>query len=181
MDGRPVPLNRHRTGRGFIYNPSARPQSSLAAAVAEGMRAACGWENVYEETDGGCGLRPVTLLGGDLLELDIVFRMRRPSSHYVSNKVGEGRLKEGWDHDDERVTGGRVDIDNLVKFFMDSLNGVAYDDDRQVVAVKAAKVYDVRGLGEGGIDFRLRKVQGTDLLALADSFFEEEERGYEAE
>ena len=35
----------------------------------------------------------------------------------------------------------RPDIDNLIKAVLDGLNGVAYFDDKQVVAISAAKVY----------------------------------------
>ena len=36
----------------------------------------------------------------------------------------------------------KVDIDNLVKCYMDSLNGVAFHDDVQVVDLVVRKVYD---------------------------------------
>ena len=34
-----------------------------------------------------------------------------------------------------------LDIDNLVKFVMDALNGKAFIDDKQVVALSASKMY----------------------------------------
>lgn len=37
---------------------------------------------------------------------------------------------------------GRPDIDNLVKFYMDCLNGILYEDDKQVVSLVATKVYN---------------------------------------
>lgn len=36
---------------------------------------------------------------------------------------------------------GRPDVDNLVKLVLDALNGLAYDDDAQVVEVTARKFY----------------------------------------
>jgi len=42
----------------------------------------------------------------------------------------------------------RPDIDNYVKAVMDSLNGIAYADDSQIVSLSALKVYSV----EPGID-----------------------------
>ena len=37
------------------------------------------------------------------------------------------------------------DIDNIIKIILDSLNGAAYQDDKQVVAVVARKRYDITG------------------------------------
>lgn len=73
-----------------------------------------GWEVVYEDEDAeGEGevaatrrdLEPVTVLGDALIELNVVFRMRRPRNHYVNNRAGgegEGRLKPGWRDFDDR-------------------------------------------------------------------------------
>lgn len=35
----------------------------------------------------------------------------------------------------------KKDIDNLIKFVLDALNGKAYIDDRQVVSIRSTKVY----------------------------------------
>jgi Holliday junction resolvase RusA-like endonuclease len=37
------------------------------------------------------------------------------------------------------------DIDNIIKIILDGLNGAAYQDDKQVVAVVARKHYDITG------------------------------------
>lgn len=42
----------------------------------------------------------------------------------------------------------RPDIDNVVKCVMDALNGVAYTDDRLVIAISAVKLPRRRGGGE---------------------------------
>lgn len=42
---------------------------------------------------------------------------------------------------DQEPTKLRGDIDNYVKLILDALNGVAWDDDRQVVILTAAKSY----------------------------------------
>jgi len=41
-----------------------------------------------------------------------------------------------------RETHRTVDLDNLVKAVLDGLNGVAYDDDSQVVRIEAELLYD---------------------------------------
>ena len=138
-----------------------------------------GWEVVYEDGGGGGAaalgdLGPLTVFGDALIELSVVFRMRRPRNHYINNRAGgegQGRLKTGWRDCDDRVTGGKTDVDNLLKFFMDSLNGICYDDDRQIVSVKATKVYDAAGEGEGGIDFVMRRIEGGELWNAAEELF----------
>ena len=50
---------------------------------------------------------------------------------------------------------------------MDSLNGVAYDDDRQIAKLDVVKVYDSEGEGTGGIDLVVRVLNPEDLLAAA--------------
>ena len=51
----------------------------------------------------------------------------------------------------------RPDIDNIVKVVMDGLNGIAYDDDSQVVEVSASKSY---GLGYEGLLITLEGLDG---------------------
>ena len=41
-----------------------------------------------------------------------------------------------------RSTKHRVDLDNLIKSILDALNGIAYDDDVQIVQLEARKDYD---------------------------------------
>ena len=35
----------------------------------------------------------------------------------------------------------KPDCDNIAKIICDALNGVAYDDDKQIVALKVTKIY----------------------------------------
>lgn len=53
-------------------------------------------------------------------------------------------------------TSTRADIDNLVKSVLDGLNGVAYDDDRQVDILIAQKQY---GCEEDSIIINIMKIQ----------------------
>lgn len=50
----------------------------------------------------------------------------------------------------------RPDIDNIVKVVLDGLNGIAYEDDSQVVEVNAKKVY---GLGYEGVHINVEAVR----------------------
>ena len=57
---------------------------------------------------------------------DLLFRFTRPKSHTRKQK------ESGWHT-------GKADIDNLQKLVFDALNGVAYDDDKQIAFVIAYK------------------------------------------
>lgn len=66
--GKPVPLRRHRTSRGFMYNPSARNQEEFRQVVSQ--------------------ILPSLMMGpyfgeDDFLAINIVFHLRRPKSHFV--------------------------------------------------------------------------------------------------
>lgn len=57
---------------------------------------------------------------------DLLFRFTRPKSHTRKQR------ESGWHT-------GKADIDNLQKLVFDALNGVAYDDDKQIAFVIAYK------------------------------------------
>ena len=57
---------------------------------------------------------------------DLLFRFTRPKSHTKKQR------ESGWHT-------GKADIDNLQKLVFDALNGVAYDDDKQIAFVTACK------------------------------------------
>jgi Holliday junction resolvase RusA-like endonuclease len=42
----------------------------------------------------------------------------------------------------------KPDIDNIVKAYLDSMNGIVYKDDTQVVSLHATKVYGTVGMVE---------------------------------
>lgn len=128
--GNPLPLRRHRTSRGFVYNPSAANQKSFRESV-EGL--------VFQGLTGSNVKAP--LWGPEhVLAVSIIFRMKRPNSHFISNKRGPERLRSSA----PRQTSGamRTDVDNLAKFVLDSLNGLLYADDRQIASLHVTKLFD---------------------------------------
>lgn len=169
--GNPLPLRRHRTKRGFVYNPSAAAQESFKTVVRQHF------ENVnpstltksqaiprnHSQTSSEIIItddddkKPTMHIGSEIssvlfesyqqLAMTVVFYMKRPKSHFVSSKAGPGRLRLPYN-----LTSGETvnsmyptstsDVDNLAKFVLDSLNGVLYEDDRQVISLHAIKVYD---------------------------------------
>ncbi len=81
--------------------------------------------------------------------LTVWFCMPRPKSHYRTGKFA-GILKDSaplWHIK-------RPDIDNLLKFVMDSLNGVFWKDDSQICSVIAQKRYDERPRTVIQVDFK---------------------------
>ncbi|KAL3758446.1 hypothetical protein ACHAWU_003615 [Discostella pseudostelligera] len=90
----------------------------------------------------------------ECLQLSITFRMKRPKSHFISNEPGHGRLKPSAPSSIS-IRNLRSDIDNMAKFVMDSLNGLVYVDDRQVVVLNVRKMLDSEGLCLGATDVEI--------------------------
>lgn len=128
--GEPIPLRRHMMAKGHMYNPSSAQQRIFARACA--------------------GHLP---LSGPLegpLEATLTFFFSRPASHYRTGKFA-GTLKPGMPSWHSK----RKDLDNLIKFVLDSLNGIAYLDDSQVAVLRSAKFYTN---GEPRSEVRLRRL-----------------------
>lgn len=101
-----------RGGHGHAYTPSSHPVHAYRASVAAAARAA------------GAGVH------GEPVELVLDFVFARPKSHL--RKSGLAPDAPRWP---------RKDIDNCQKAVMDALNGIAWQDDSQVVRVVASKSY----------------------------------------
>ena len=88
------------------------------------------------------------------IAVSIVFRMKRPNSHFIGNKPfveGTAKSKKNTTAISRLrrsapkvmcTTSMRTDIDNLAKFVLDSLNNVTYIDDRQIVSLHVVKLFD---------------------------------------
>ena len=72
----------------------------------------------------------------DAISIDVTFIFSRPKSHYRTGK-NSGVLKSSAPNKHTK----KPDIDNLIKFLLDSLNGVFFKDDSQVVSIRANKEY----------------------------------------
>ena len=71
------------------------------------------------------------------LEVHIIFLFPRPKNHFRTGKFS-GILKDNA----PKWHVSRPDVDNLIKFVLDALNGVYWKDDTQVCIVTAVKQYD---------------------------------------
>eukprot|EP00591_Stephanopyxis_turris_P012609 CAMPEP_0195509100 /NCGR_PEP_ID=MMETSP0794_2-20130614/2118_1 /TAXON_ID=515487 /ORGANISM="Stephanopyxis turris, Strain CCMP 815" /LENGTH=270 /DNA_ID=CAMNT_0040636227 /DNA_START=145 /DNA_END=957 /DNA_ORIENTATION=+ len=152
--GKPVPLRRHRTSRGFMYNPSAKAQEEFGNVVKTFLPQ----DMISSQTPS----TQRTVFSEDaFLAVSLIFRMRRPRIHFVGSKAGEGRLKEAFSS--KLAPTSRTDVDNLAKFVLDTFNGLVYVDDRQVVSLSATKVYDCDGDCEGATEVSIRCLSDSDI------------------
>ena len=171
--GNPRVLIRHRTARGFVYNPSKAAQENFKDCLLQLLPRRY-HPTILDDNDDNDNSKenttPSVLFSSqDFLKLSITFRMKRPKSHFISNKPGPNRLKS---NSPSKYYNNRSDIDNLTKFVMDckfciytsvfvkeetytlpyapplfktALNGLIYVDDKQVVQLEVSKVLDNDG------------------------------------
>ena len=127
--GEPIPLSRHMVGRGRMYNPSAKAQKLFSDSCADKL--------------------PITPMDGPI-EANLIFYFSRPKSHYGTGK-NSNKLKDNIDTWHSK----KKDLDNLIKFVLDSLNHKAYLDDSQICIINSAKLYTN---SNARIEVRLRKL-----------------------
>ena len=153
--GNPRPLVRHRTSRGFTYNPSANLQKTFQKLVEKEVVAR---ENLS-----------APIFNGDVcLVMSIVFRMKRPLKDFVGSKRDPDRLRENAQPQTTRI---RQDVDNLTKFVLDSMNEVLYDDDSQISSLHVTKLLDNDGLCEGSTEVIVQRMTEEDLETLISNSF----------
>eukprot|EP00559_Dactyliosolen_fragilissimus_P008951 CAMPEP_0184861534 /NCGR_PEP_ID=MMETSP0580-20130426/6200_1 /TAXON_ID=1118495 /ORGANISM="Dactyliosolen fragilissimus" /LENGTH=232 /DNA_ID=CAMNT_0027359065 /DNA_START=356 /DNA_END=1054 /DNA_ORIENTATION=+ len=153
--GDPMALPRHRsTTKGFTYNPS-KPQQELFKSIARSILFPPIEKNNTKQSDNTIirhksasiiddelNMQNSTVFGEEqYISLSLLFRQRRPKAHFVGNDPTRGLRPTS--PEKYRIT--RTDVDNLAKFVMDSLNGILYVDDKQVVELIAKKVLDSEG------------------------------------
>ena len=171
--GNPRVLIRHRTARGFVYNPSKASQDNFRNVLLDILPR--GYhptildddDDDHESDDedycnkkdtNNTNVMPTVLFTQDeYLSLSLTFRMKRPKSHFINNKPGPNRLKKQFTSTTtSQYSNIRSDIDNLCKFVMDTLNGIVYVDDRQVVQLMATKVLDCEDECLGATEVEIR-------------------------
>jgi len=156
--GNPSPLQRHRTYRNFVYNPSASKQEEFRDAVVSMMERRRTTTQIDDDDDDyrtELEFQQLPLYPKDVpISVTLLFRMKRPKSHFIASRPGPDRLKPKCSATTTLATTPsiRSDVDNLAKLVLDSLNGVLYEDDRQVVSLRAVKVMDWEGCCVGATD-----------------------------
>ncbi len=127
--GEPIPLSRHMVARGRMYNPSAKAQKLFSDACVDKL--------------------PTTPMDGPI-EANLIFYFSRPKNHYGTGK-NSNKLKDNIDTWHSK----KKDLDNLIKFVLDSLNQKAYLDDSQICIINSAKLYTN---SNARIEVRMRKL-----------------------
>ena len=126
--GRPAPQgSKKHVGRGILV---------------ESSKHVYGWRKYIKVT--ARRLLPDTWHAKMGIHLEAEFLFKRPKHHFRAN----GELKPlAPVHCKTRVG----DLDKLVRALADALTGVAYDDDSQIISLKATKRYARRDEQEGAI------------------------------
>ena len=135
-----------RSGGYRVYSPSVRERNRFKAAIGGALNSG---NFVYFR-------RTVAV------KLKLVFFMPRPLHHFVGNVRRVDNIRQ--EFQGEREHWNKPDLDNLTKFVMDSLIGIAYEDDGQVYEIKAKKMYDNDGYCKGriSIDMKSNVIDLTD-------------------
>lgn len=138
----PVALPRPRFQRAFQRNTSRGTLRVFTPKVAQKAKAdfRC---DIVAQANG------YTLPAPDkAVTLRIVYRFKRPKAHFR--------------HDGTVATSAPThhlrtpDLDNLVKFTLDTITGPLIHDDKQVAVIKASKIWDDRNRAENAASTELR-------------------------
>lgn len=98
------------------------------------------------------------------------FFLKRPAQDFISRRRVAGRLKPDVLCSEGTVQAVKPDIDNLCKFLLDSLTGVLFIDDAQVVATQLFKLRDSEGLCNGRIQLECSIASGDAIVAMLPNF-----------
>lgn len=100
------------------------------------------------------------------VELTIWFLLQRPQCDFVGKRRQAGNLKSTATTSESTFPAMTPDVDNLAKFVMDGLNGIAYRDDAQVVKLVAYRMRDNNGSCDGGTIINIAKFKGFSSITL---------------
>lgn len=116
----PRPKVTNIGGHPRMYDPAANAKANVRAQIVQ-----------YAPSE------PTT----DVLGMRLEFVIPRPASHYGTGKNANVLKKDApvW-------VAKKPDLDNLVKFILDTMNQVFYRDDAQIVTLSVSKRYGITPL-----------------------------------
>ncbi len=162
---RPKPFMRQAQGRGgrWYAKNTASPQNKknkkeFHVAIWDYVDRYC--PRLREET------APLTNRFGDMpVHLELTFHMALPNKAFI-NEDRNRELKESWLCRFQTKTHActkRPDLDNMVKFVKDALEGMLYHDDKQVVSCHAVKVWDLEHPHTGRTEIQAKLATSADM------------------
>jgi Holliday junction resolvase RusA-like endonuclease len=158
VKGNPIPLARHRTYRGYVFNPSAKKQQQFASVVLNMLPTSCFMNSTISIL--GSTSRTIDNVvpifkDDEIIDVKLLCRMKRPKNHFKASIPGPGRLK---DNAPDSLYVTRKDVDNLAKFVLDSLNQIIYVDDKQIASLHVLKIYDDGHYSSGATDVLIQRL-----------------------
>lgn len=148
----PRPQARHRIvysnrSRIHLYDPSYRDKIYFKEEVKQHLRESLGiFERDYPLTKSS-------------VSVDVTFMISRPASHFVGNDRNRG-IRPEFECIFPTTQG---DVDNFLKFFLDAINGIFYNDDRDVVSITTSKLFTTNPIGRYVFNVRRRVIEIVDL------------------
>ena len=124
IPGNPIPQARHRHFKFGVYDPCKKDKEHFLSKAFKNYN----YNNEFNH-----------LPRLDPLYVKIIFHLKRPKYHYGTGR-NTGKLKEKYK---DISFNKKPDIDNLVKFVFDALQGHNgfYLDDSQIIQIIAEKQY----------------------------------------
>ena len=145
VKGEPSSQLRYNRGKaGNAYDPSKKAKLEFRSQVVNMLGLSDNTRPLYRK--------------GVFLSITVIFRMRRPNNHFVGGKREVTKLRS---NAPLPFSVTKCDVDNLLKFVMDAMNTLLYEDDKQVAAVHAFRLFDGDGTCEGSTTVSVIPVTGT--------------------
>ncbi len=149
IPGKPVALSRPRLSRARIYCPNGNEIAAFRNAVRQHAVIPPNMEASTKPRKAKKADESAVYYG-----VWVIFSMPRPKYHFVNND-DQRRVKLHFSGN--RFVGKRPDLDNMVKFVLDALNGIAYDDDKSVVELHTIKKWANDDQNEGSTSILVKK------------------------
>ena len=153
INGKPCAQGRPRKYRTVFVNPNTKQSKAFKEHLMFAMES---------YTPG------VLFEKGTPVEVDIGFFLPRPKQHFKGGRRCLEAMKK-WAFESTTAAVG-PDVDNMAKFVLDAMNGIVYDDDRQVVHLTAHKHRDNNAPFEGCTVISVR--MHSDDGVITDNFGE---------
>lgn len=175
LSGRPRAQQRPRIGRAgqqssnstsrprvLIYNPSHQAQNEMRQLLQEIINS--GPEVVVDRNGRDCFFQETVPL-----KAVIKFFLPRPNTHFKRNGR---RNSENFTADRDTARRNHInrpDLDNMVKFVLDAMQGVVYSNDSHIVSLSATKSFDNRGSCNGRISIEVTQADNHNLNDESDN------------